>query len=762
MLRSKLETEIRQLQFVLRQAPLSARSDLISKILIKQQTLSSLSSSVSSSISSSISSSSSSSIPSSSNVSKLRQPTIAQTMIAQQRARQLAREALAREALFRNHKRSSDSDLLPVQRSRVDVESLSPESRPSESASSESKPSESTSLQSSESTSLQSSESASLQSSESHALKSISSPLPSKLGMSRESEKMIVDIIGQWAFVKRTPELVEMCTLCPEEFSAITTKRVKTKDPRKISKAYSMQCAENVLGVPRGLAQIVFRDACVREDSRWSGEGLKESVQFNGELSKRQEEAVSKMVQELRAPNSMGVVSCRAECGCGKTVMAIAAFLRLGMKVLWLTGKDHLMWQAKAEMDRFAPGLRIAMIGGKGVHKDMRFKDPANTDVLIASWMSLVSPKAEVHLSAANAKQFGTFVVDEAHHMCARSLVQTYCKYLGQRFGIFLTATPMRSDGLTDQLQMIIGPCVVTMRNTVPVRVTVVPSTYGRSCVVHSRFGINEPKSKVMLSACKRRNDQISEIAANCAASGRFVCIVVAHVAHCEEIARLIQERFSSLPSLPSLPPPPVAAADSANVEIDIEQAILDSVIIEMRESAAAQSAVLAKESMEDEPTKQDDESTKQDDESTKQDDDMEWLTQAAEATEAVESAMLQPKEQQPSLVSIFAAKLSQRERMKAMEAKILIATSTMISEAFNDPKRAAVIIGAPMTNVIQTVGRGRREYPGKTHCDVYDIADAFSPYAQWFFKRVRIYKEEGYEIVNPGAVAAVRSGLAT
>lgn len=88
----------------------------------------------------------------------------------------------------------------------------------------------------------------------------------------------------------------------------------------------------------------------------------------------------------------------------------------------------------------------------------------------------------------------------------------------------------------------------------------------------------------------------------------------------------------------------------------------------------------------------------------------------------------------------------AQRERDKAKP--ILLATYAMASEATDIPWMDACVLASPRSDVVQIVGRIRREYPDKPQPVVLDIVDGdshvFAAYAE---KRLRWYQSLGCEV---------------
>jgi superfamily II DNA or RNA helicase len=88
----------------------------------------------------------------------------------------------------------------------------------------------------------------------------------------------------------------------------------------------------------------------------------------------------------------------------------------------------------------------------------------------------------------------------------------------------------------------------------------------------------------------------------------------------------------------------------------------------------------------------------------------------------------------------------AQRERAKV--CPVVLATYQMASEATDVPWWDTCVLAIPRADVVQIVGRIRREYPGKGTPVVLDIVDDDSPvYEQFFRKRMRWYQSLGCEV---------------
>ncbi len=95
----------------------------------------------------------------------------------------------------------------------------------------------------------------------------------------------------------------------------------------------------------------------------------------------------------------------------------------------------------------------------------------------------------------------------------------------------------------------------------------------------------------------------------------------------------------------------------------------------------------------------------------------------------------------------------------QAMNARLVIGTSQLLSEGIDLPPLEVLIFASPMsavirkegdpaaTKLIQSIGRIRRPYPGKTFAKVYDLVDRCGFGVSAFNKRRQIYKLQGWSI---------------
>ena len=179
------------------------------------------------------------------------------------------------------------------------------------------------------------------------------------------------------------------------------------------------------------------------DDKRHSGEPL--DAQFNGKLTIIQKEAVKALCK-----HDIGILV--APSGVGKTVIGTWLIAERQCNTLILVHRQPLLDQWVAQLALFL-GLDASDIGriGGGKHKP-------NGRLDVAMIQSLVR-KENVAALVAN---YGQVIVDECHHIPARSFERVLTE-VRARFIIGLTATPQRRDGHHPIMEMQLGPVRFTV-----------------------------------------------------------------------------------------------------------------------------------------------------------------------------------------------------------------------------------------------------------------------------------------------------------
>ena len=176
-------------------------------------------------------------------------------------------------------------------------------------------------------------------------------------------------------------------------------------------------------------------------DGRPFGAALPSTLSFRGALRPHQTDAL-KAFEE--AGNS-GIICL--PCGYGKTFTGIAAALRIGRCFLVLVHKEFLADQWSTELRALVPGIRIGRIQGDRCDVGEGF------DVSIAMIQTVCSRSYPPETFA----RFGFALFDEVHHLAAEHFSQTLQR-IQCRAMLGLTATPVRTDGLSKVFAWFLGP----------------------------------------------------------------------------------------------------------------------------------------------------------------------------------------------------------------------------------------------------------------------------------------------------------------
>lgn len=85
--------------------------------------------------------------------------------------------------------------------------------------------------------------------------------------------------------------------------------------------------------------------------------------------------------------------------------------------------------------------------------------------------------------------------------------------------------------------------------------------------------------------------------------------------------------------------------------------------------------------------------------------------------------------------------------KAKSAETKIVVATYQFLEEGFDDPLIDTLILALPRSKIQQVVGRCERTHEGKLTPIVIDIIDPFSIFQAMSWKRKRFYDSRGFKI---------------
>lgn len=106
---------------------------------------------------------------------------------------------------------------------------------------------------------------------------------------------------------------------------------------------------------------------------------------------------------------------------------------------------------------------------------------------------------------------------------------------------------------------------------------------------------------------------------------------------------------------------------------------------------------------------------------------------------------------------------LQQMNQVKSDKSMILVVTGKLIGEGFDFPRLDTLIMAMPVSwksVVEQYAGRLNRDYQGKESVIIYDYVDShISMFEKMYYKRLKAYKQIGYEVFTGEAVEKQETG---
>lgn len=170
------------------------------------------------------------------------------------------------------------------------------------------------------------------------------------------------------------------------------------------------------------------------------------NINFNGQVRDYQVPIIDECVNRLNDSN--GVI-LSVPCGKGKTLMSIITGSKLKLKILVVVHKTFLQDQWIDRIKTFTDA-KIGIIRQKQVEIE-------DKDIVIGMLQSLcMIDYTQTHGDIFEG--FGLVIFDECHRVGSKELSKVLFKTSGIKNRIGLSATPDRSDGMTELIQWHIGP----------------------------------------------------------------------------------------------------------------------------------------------------------------------------------------------------------------------------------------------------------------------------------------------------------------
>mgnify|MGYP001968606036 CR=1 FL=1 len=313
----------------------------------------------------------------------------------------------------------------------------------------------------------------------------------------------------------------------------------KTTDDRKPTPYPAYAVRGDVAAVPRYWGLATFGSAPdAAHDRTTRGDALPPSVAFAATLLAYQRAAVEHVVRTLTAEGTLAHGAMLvAGCGCGKTVMALAIAARLRRKTAILCHNSMLIEQWKERIGQFCPGAEVGVVQRDTVEVEGRH-------IVLFMIASVVSGRYD---GDGFYDDFGLVIVDEAHHIAAKTFMQSLRRFPADaRLG--LTATPERRDGLGHAVEWVLGPVVYRVRRvTEAVEARILHHRRGATREL-KRYGKPDYVSMVTrLCEDEARHDAICDVVRRLVDEGRYVIVLSDRRAHLAELHARLGDELSGV-----------------------------------------------------------------------------------------------------------------------------------------------------------------------------------------------------------------------
>ena len=246
-------------------------------------------------------------------------------------------------------------------------------------------------------------------------------------------------------------------------------------------------------------------------------------VKFRGQLraSTRQVEAYDRAIEA-----GHGVLSL--PCGYGKTTVALAIACKLRYRTMIIVHKSFLADQWRERIKQFVPEATIGIV--------QQDKKETECDFVIAMLQSLSLKE----YGFGDFESFGTVIVDEAHHICAKVFSQSLFKMCPKHiYG--LSATPERKDGLTKLLHWFMGPTFFAVERKNQDGVEVFPTPF--ECEMFKGPPPSQRNGKISLVSMetelvemRERNHMLVNLIKQASAGSRQLLVLSSRRWHCEHL----------------------------------------------------------------------------------------------------------------------------------------------------------------------------------------------------------------------------------
>lgn len=257
-----------------------------------------------------------------------------------------------------------------------------------------------------------------------------------------------------------------------------------------------------------------------------------DQFEFSWKLYDYQEEAI-----EVLAKKRVGVLHSPPRSG--KTVVAVALAVRLGLKVIILASQDDWLDQFLTIFDE-ATNIRdiekansVRLCG-----KPKNDEDYGKLPILLATYQSFLSDGNGTKRLKACADQYGLLIVDETHQTAAEGYARVISRF-NSRYRIGLTGTPARKDGL---YRVVIDKVMGNVIHKTEVE-TLVPKVRFTQSEFKKPYKTWTPFIRA-LSVDEKRNQLILDLVEYYLKQGRHIVIPCYHIQHVNLLVKRINAMY--------------------------------------------------------------------------------------------------------------------------------------------------------------------------------------------------------------------------
>ncbi|AYV85033.1 MAG: putative ATP-dependent RNA helicase [Satyrvirus sp.] len=259
----------------------------------------------------------------------------------------------------------------------------------------------------------------------------------------------------------------------------------------------------------------------------------KYDMNYLGKLRPIQESNVDKVCKGL---DNGGGGLLLAQCGSGKTNMAIYIACKYKLKTLFIVHKTFLKNQAIDRIKSVTNIKKVGIIQRKTIEIDHPFV------------VAMVQSLARIDYNDEIFKDFGMIIIDEVHHMGARNFSKVYQK-MSARYMLGISAERRRNDGLYKIINWYMGPILHEEPQKPNDRVIVKKFFYKTSNQNRSEVIINkytkEPDRSTMITNLvyiKRRNRFIIKLIKKLFDQGKNILCLSGRIAQVNLFYKLLNE----------------------------------------------------------------------------------------------------------------------------------------------------------------------------------------------------------------------------